>query len=76
MHLIVGSLVVGGVAGAGIRKLAWRSVLKEVIKQGIRAQRSVMELSTEIRAETNRLVTDARAELDQKPSQTSAEAAQ
>ena len=74
MHLILGSLLAGAVAGGSARKLAWRPVAKGLIKQGIRLQRSVMDLTAEVRAETDRLVTDARAELDREPGEPTVEA--
>jgi hypothetical protein len=64
MHLILGSLVAGAIAGEGTRRVHWRPFLKSAIKQGIRLTRNVQTLAAQTKEEANLLVAEAKAELD------------
>jgi hypothetical protein len=61
---IIGSLILGAVAGQGARKVSWRPLLRTAIRQGLRAQHKVTEFSNTFLAEAKQLVTEARDELD------------
>jgi hypothetical protein len=61
---IIGSLILGAVAGQGARKVSWRPLLRTAIRQGLRAQHKVTEFSNTVLAEAKQLVTEAKDELD------------
>lgn len=63
MHQIVGSFMIGAVAGGGVRQISWRSLAKGAMKKGIRLGRGVQDVSGRCRAELAQLVDEARAEL-------------
>ena len=65
MHHIIGALVVGafagGVTGNSVRR---RPIVRSLIKSGIAAKRKIQAASCTAIAETQKLVDEARAELD------------
>jgi hypothetical protein len=64
VHQILGGLVIGAVAGGGARKVAWRPLAKVVIREGIRLSRNIQTATASVRSEAQRMVKEARAELD------------
>lgn len=65
MHHILGALVIGGLAGAATRgKVQLRSALRGAVKGGIVAKRKVQAVAAGAIAESQKLVDEARAELD------------
>jgi hypothetical protein len=64
MHQIIGSVIVGAIAGGSVGKVAWRPIVRGVIKQGIRLQRGLVDASRTVRGEVEHMVSDARAEPD------------
>jgi hypothetical protein len=61
---IVGSVIVGGILGGSATKLPWRRPLRVVIREGVRVQRKLAEVTARVKAEANQLVAEAREELD------------
>jgi hypothetical protein len=61
---VIGSVIVGAFVGGSASKLPWRRPLRVVLREGMRAQRKLAQLSASIRAEANQLVAEAREELD------------
>ena len=64
MHQLVGSFIVGTLAGGGTRKIEWRPLAVQAVKQGIRLGRGVQNVSSQVRAEIEQIVAEAKAELD------------
>ena len=71
MHFVLGSLVLGAVAGEGARKVTWRPLLRGAIKNAVLATRKVNKIALAVRKEAEELVAEARAELDS-PSESAA----
>jgi hypothetical protein len=66
MHHVIGSLLIGAVAGgaAGSRDRR-RPLVRKLVKGGIMAKRKLQAVGATAIAETQKLVDEARAELDQ-----------
>jgi len=66
MHHVIGALLIGAVTGgvAGNRDRR-RPLVRRLVKGGIMAKRKVQAAGATAIAETQRLVEEARAELDQ-----------
>jgi len=66
MHHVIGALVIGAVAGgvAGNSK-RHRPLVRRLVKGGIMAKRKLQAAGAAAIAETQKLVDEARAELDQ-----------
>lgn len=66
MHHVIGTLLIGAVAGgvAGNRDRR-RPLVRKIVKGGIVAKRKLQAAGAAAIAETQRLVDEARAELDQ-----------
>lgn len=66
MHHVLGALVIGALAGGGAirRKAQLRKALLGAVKGGIIAKRKVQAVGAGAIAETQKLVDEARAELD------------
>lgn len=60
---IIGSMILGAFAGQGARKISWRPLLRTAIRQGLRLQHTVTELSNTVVAEAKQLVAEAKNEL-------------
>jgi hypothetical protein len=65
MHHVIGALVIGGVAGGvtGSRALL-RPTIRKLVKGGIVAKRKIQSVGYAALAETQKLVDEARADLD------------
>jgi hypothetical protein len=65
MHCLLGTLLIGavtgGVAGNSERR---RPLMRRLVKSGIMAKRKIQAVGATAIAETQRLVDEARAELD------------
>jgi hypothetical protein len=66
MHHVIGTLLIGAVAGkvAGNRDKR-RPLVRKLVKGGIVAKRKLQAAGATVIAETQKLVDEARAELDQ-----------
>jgi len=66
MHHVIGTLLIGALAGgvAGNREKR-RPLVRRLVKGGIVAKRKLQAASATAIAETQKLVDEARAELDQ-----------
>jgi hypothetical protein len=66
MHHVIGTLLIGAVAGgvAGNRDKR-RPLVRKLVKGGIVAKRKLQAVGATAIAETQKLVDEARAELDQ-----------
>jgi hypothetical protein len=65
MHHIIGSLLIGAAGGAVARKRTeLRPVLRGIVKSGLVAKRKVTALSSSTLAAAQKLVEEARADLD------------
>jgi hypothetical protein len=66
MHCVIGTLLIGvaagGVAGNGDRR---RPLVRRLVKGGIVAKRKLQAMGDSAIAETQKLVNEARADLDQ-----------
>jgi molybdenum-dependent DNA-binding transcriptional regulator ModE len=65
MHHVIGALLIGGVAGGvtgGRARL--RPMVRDLVKGGIVAKRRIQAVSNAAIAETQKLVDEARADLD------------
>ncbi len=65
MHFVLGSLLLGAVAGEGARKVRWRPMLIGAVKAGVRTAEKLGEAARAVRVEAEGIVAEARAELDQ-----------
>jgi hypothetical protein len=65
MHHVIGALIIGGVAGGvtGGRALL-RPMVRKLVKGGIVAKRKIQSVGNAALAETQKLVDEARADLD------------
>ena len=65
MHHVIGALLIGGVAGGvtGSRALL-RPMVRKLVKGGIVAKRKIQAVGNAAIAETQKLVDEARADLD------------
>jgi hypothetical protein len=64
MHHIIGSLVIGMVAGSAAKGGKFRPALRGIVKQGLRAKRKLESAGSSLRVETQKLVDEAREELN------------
>lgn len=64
MHHILGALILGTAFTAGARRQTWRPLLKSATKTGIRIAREARARTATLRAEAEKLVGEARADLD------------
>jgi hypothetical protein len=66
MHCVIGTLLIGVVAGgvAGNRERR-RPLVRRLVKGGIVAKRKLQAMGASAIAETQKLVNEARADLDQ-----------
>ena len=67
MYCVIGSLVLGAAAGGATRKITWRPFVKTSFKQGIVLSRKMRSIAAAARDQAERLVDEARAELDGTP---------
>jgi hypothetical protein len=66
MHHVIGTLLVGAVAGGVVgNRDKRRPLVRKLVKGGIVAKRKLQAVGAAAIAETQRLVDEARAELDQ-----------
>ncbi len=66
MHHVIGTLLIGAFAGGfASRPARFRPILRGVVKGGIAAKRKIVAVSTTAGEEMQKLVAEARADLDQ-----------
>lgn len=61
---IIGSMIVGAFVAGRASKISWRPVVRGGIREAVRAQHKLAELSARVRTEVNQLVAEALDELD------------
>jgi hypothetical protein len=64
MHHVIGTLVVGALGGMAIPRVKLRPAIRGLVKGGIVARRRLEAFGTAARAEAQKLVDEARADLD------------
>lgn len=70
MHHIIGALVIGAIGGGAAGNPGWRrGIALKLIKGGIAAKRKIEAAGTTAVAETQKLVEEARTELDHPPTE-------
>ena len=70
MHHLVGTFVIGAIAGAlGGRSASLRPAMRGLVKGGIIARRQVESATATARREMAKLVAEARADLNQETEQ-------
>jgi hypothetical protein len=66
MHHLIGTFVIGAIAGAlGGRSSCLRPAMKGLVKGGIAAKRKIEAVTATARTEVEKLVEEARADLNQ-----------
>jgi len=66
MHHLLGALIVGGIAGgAASNRISLRPTVRGLVKGGIIAKRKIEAVSTAAAQEAQKIVDEARMELDQ-----------
>ena len=64
MHHVIGTLVIGAFGGMAFPRAKLRPALRGLVKGGIALRRRLEEAGTAARAEVEKLVDEARADLD------------
>jgi hypothetical protein len=65
MHHVIGYLVIGALGGITVPRAKVRPALRGLVRNGMLAGRKKQDLGATARSEVNKLVDEARADLDQ-----------